>query len=446
MIRTKNPLAIYRSAIALLVLVVGCTGAPTPLSEPKPIAPTFTPATGGTAVTAMPTAGVALTLTPTPAVTASPSSGAPPTALRLVGYFFGSDRNNRVSDIAAAQLTHVIYAFADVSNTGECVSMEPALDQVNLPQLQQLKRRNLQLKTMISIGGYSHSGNFSNAALTPDSRYHFAQSCIQFMRENGFDGIDIDWELPVSGGKVGNVHRPEDKLNFTALLAEFRSQLDALGASDNRHYLLTIAGPAGPSEYAHIELGAVQQYLDWVNLETYAYYTASSPLTNFNSPLYPSSADPGPSQKRLYDNGDAAARGYLAAGMPARKILLGVPFYGRGWKGVSNVNQSLYQQDAGPATDSGVPKSAWNDGAIEYGALLEYYLGSYPRYWHNEAKEPWLYNASTGIMITYEDPQSLGVKADYVRTQSLGGVMIWHLSADDAQHSLLNAVYSHLHP
>src|SRR5712692_3152817 len=102
--QTKPLQSKYCAVIALLASVVGCTGAPTPTSAPNPIAPTFTPAAGGKAFTPTPTANVALTLTPTPAVTATPSPGARPTALRLVGYFFGSDRNNRVSEIAAAQL------------------------------------------------------------------------------------------------------------------------------------------------------------------------------------------------------------------------------------------------------------------------------------------------------------------------------------------------------
>jgi chitinase len=299
---------------------------------------------------------------------------------------------------------------------------------------------------MISVGGYNHSAKFSDAVVSADSRRRFAQSCVQFMKQNGFEGIDIDWELPVRGGMAGNAHRPEDKQNFTAMLAELRRQLDTQGASDGQHYLLTIAAPIAPSEYGNIEVNTIAQYLDWFNLESYAFYTASSPTTNFNAPLYASSSDPSPNSRRLYLNADAAVRGYLAIGVPASKLLIGVPFYGRGWQGVPNVNHGLYQSDSGAATDSKTAKGTWSDGAILYGELEKYYLNSYPRYWNEETKEPWLYNPSTGIMITYEDSQSLAAKADYVVANRLGGIMIWHVSADDAQHTLVTVLITHLQP
>ncbi len=405
--------------IFLLVLAAGCKPTPPP-----------------TVILTPPSA------TPTPTATLPP----PSTTLRLVGYFFGSDTSNNTADIAADKLSAVLYAFIDVSDTGECVSIaeRAATDQRNFTQLKQLKQQHPSLKTLISLGGYDHSTYFSDAALTPAARQHFAQSCIQFMTQNGFDGIDIDWELPVRGGKAGNVHHPEDKQNFTALLAEFRRQLDALGASNQQHYLLTIAGPAGSSEYANIELNIIPQYLDWINLETYAYATEASPLTNFNAPLYPSSSDPSPQQRRLTANGDAAVRGYLAANVPANKILLGVSFYARGWQSVPDANHGLYQPDSGAVNDTTVPKGTWQSGATSYENLAKYYLPTYSHYWQDEAKEPWLYNPSTQIMITYEDSQSLGIKADYVRTNQLGGMMVWHLGDDDAQHSLLQTLYAHL--
>ncbi len=363
-----------------------------------------------------------------------------------MGYFYGSDRHNHVADIPADQLTELIYAFLAVSPDGQCVSTDAALDRANFLQLQQLKRSHPQLKLLLSIGGYSHSGNFSDAAATDASRRIFAQSCVQFMQANGFDGLDIDWELPVSGGMPGNGHRLEDKRNFTALLAGLRQQLDNLGASTGAHYLLTIAAPIGPGEYKNIELSAIAPYVDWFDLLAYAFYTANSPLTNFAAPLYSSSTDPAPVSKRLALNGAAAAKAYLAAGIPADKIVLGVPFYGRGWQGVPDVNHGLYQSESGPAADSTVPTGTWQDGAITYGNLAKYYLGSAVRYWQSETQEPWIYDPRTGIMITYEDSQSLAAKADYVVAHQLGGIMIWHLSDDDATHTLVNALYSNLYP
>ncbi len=308
---------------------------------------------------------------PKPTVTAVATL--PPDLPQVVGYFYGLNPQNHVTDIAADKLTTIVYAFVDVSPNGECVSADPSADQTDFPQLRQLKQQYPQLKLLISIGGYSRSKYFSDAAATAEARRTFAQSCVQFMQANGFDGLDIDWELPVSGGMAGNHHRPEDKQNFTALLAELRRQLDELGSPKGTHYLLTIAAPIAPSEVKNIEVGAMAPNLDWFDLMAYAFYTANSPITNFNAPLYASSTDPAPESKRLNLNADAAVKAYLAAGLPAYKLVLGVPFYGRGWQGVPDVNHGLYQSDSGPADDSSVPQGTWQDGAITYSNLAKNY-------------------------------------------------------------------------
>jgi chitinase len=106
---------------------------------------------------------------------------------------------------------------------------------------------------------------------------------------------------------------------------------------------------------------------------------------------------------------------------------------------VPDVNHGLYQSDSGPVTDSSVPKGMWQDGAITYGDLEKYYRSSVARYWQADSQEPWLYDSNTGIVITYEDAQSLAAKADYALAHRLGGIMIWHVS-DDAAPTLVNAL------
>jgi GH18 family chitinase len=357
-----------------------------------------------------------------------------PTKL-LVGYFPGwaiHARNYHVSDIPADKLTHVNYAFAGISGSGDCISIRPQDDQINFPSLQQLKRQYSSLKTLIAIGGASHSDNFSKATSTLQGRQHLAQSCVTFMKSSGFDGIDIDWEFP----------EPTDTKNFTALLLELRSELDAQGAIDNKRYLLSAALPADQDHYSNFEVAAIAQFVDWINLMAYDFYTASSSRTHFSAPLFASSSDPEPDpKKRLSYNVDAAVRAYLSAGVPAAKIIVGVAFFGYGWEGVSSANHGLYQ----PA--SGAALGTWsNDGVFDFQDLNSNYVGTYLRFWGNETSVPWLYNPDTGIMISYDDAQSLGLKADYVNSNKLGGVMIWPLSADDAESSLVNALSSRLSP
>src|SRR5262249_14122871 len=163
-----------------------------------------------------------------------------------------------VGHIPAAKLTHVNYAFAKIGPTGECALFDSyaAIDKFypgdkwdagflrgNFHQLQILKQKHPHLKTLISVGGWTLSGPFSDVALTPASRSKFAKSCVAFATKYGFNGVDIDWEYPVGGGLEGNKTRPEDKANYTLLLAELRQELDSQGKKDNKHYLLTIAAP-----------------------------------------------------------------------------------------------------------------------------------------------------------------------------------------------------------
>ena len=137
----------------------------------------------------------------------------------LAGYFRAkaSKFNYSVADIPAERLTHVIYAFAGISTTGECVSNTPADDQVNFPELLKLKRQHPQLKTLISVGGASSAARYTSATNTPAGVQKLAQSSVQYMKDNGFDGIDIDWEFPTA----------QQKQTYTALLVALRTQLDA---------------------------------------------------------------------------------------------------------------------------------------------------------------------------------------------------------------------------
>jgi chitinase len=252
-------------------------------------------------------------------MTTSPND---PKAKRLVGYFASWTihvENYHVADIPADKLTHVIYAFANVTATSDCVSINAQDDQINFPGLRQLKQQHPQLMTLISIGGASNSTDFPAAAATEASRVHFAQSAVQFMKINGFDGIDIDWEYP----------GPRDKQNYTALVTELRRQLVAQGGADKRQYLLTIAAPAGPSNYANFELNLIHPTLDWINLMTYNFTLPSRKLTDFCAPL--KSYDLAVANHAT-ENVDAAVQAYLKAGVPADKVVVGTHFAGIGWQ------------------------------------------------------------------------------------------------------------------
>lgn len=384
--------------------------------------------------------------------TATPSNL--PTSKRVVGYYaqWAAERGYFVSSIPAARITQINYAFSNVSDQGKCILGDSVADvervytanesvsgnansaaasalHGNFNQLLELKAKYPNLKVLISIGGWSWSDHFSAAALTEASRQAFVQSCIDlyFKQYKGvFDGIDIDWEYPVSGGLTAG--RPEDKHNFTLLLAELRRELDSLGSESGKHYLLSIAAPVGPGISQKYERSEIIQYLDWINLMAYDIHGTWEGTTNFNAPLYQSSADPSDASLNV----DAAVQDYLSSGIPAEKLNLGVPFYGHGWKGVPSTNNGLY------ASGQGAADGKYGAGSFDYTELVSGYLPTYTRYWDVEAQVPWLYNPATGIFISYDDPQSIAAKAGYAMDKGLGGVMIWELS--EGNDDLLGAI------
>jgi chitinase len=341
---------------------------------------------------------------------------------RVIGYF-PEWRSNSAAELPGELLTEVCYAFALIKE-GRCAIDNPESFNRHMPGLRQLKQKHAHLRTFISIGGWGGSAPFSDMALTQASRDTFARSCAAFVSEHGFDGVDIDWEYPGGGGKEPDKGRPEDTRNFTLLLAQLRRHLDEQGKRDGKPYLLTIAAPAPPAHYRHMELDKIHAYLDWINLMTYDMAGTWSPQTDFNAPLY---------GERL--SADASVRGYLAAGVPRDKLVLGVPFYGKAFGGVKDINNGLHQPH-----DRKSP-AAEGAGGWSYRNIARTYLGKSPaRHWHEQAKVPWLFDKQAGLFVTYDDPQSLRLKAEYARDQKLGGVMMWELTHDDEQWSLLRAL------
>ncbi|MEB3308716.1 MAG: glycosyl hydrolase family 18 protein [Snowella sp.] len=353
------------------------------------------------------------------------------------------DRNFQVKDIPANNLTHIFYAFAKIDNNGEVAIFDPwAATQItfngkytwdqstanqagNFAELRALKTENPHLTNMLSIGGWTLSSPFSDVALTDTSRKKFATSAVNFIVKYGFDGIDLDWEYPVGGGLDGNVNRPEDKQNYTLLVAELRQQLNLQQAKDGKTYQLTIASPAGFDKIANFDLGQMAPYLDFFNVMTYDYHGAWEKTTNHQAALYSNPNDP--STYKAQYNIASTIQQYKNAGVKAEDLVLGVPLYGRSWTGVPNINDGLFQSatGAGPGT--------WEAGNFDYKDLhqkINTANSGYVRYWDDVAKVPYIYNKSLGVFSTYEDKQSLGAKMDYLKTQGLGGMFFWEASGD----------------
>lgn len=347
---------------------------------------------------------------------------------RIIGYYasWSAYSGFTPDKVDASKLTHINYAFANIGSDLKIALGDSYIDPLNFSKLRTLKQTYPGLKTLISVGGWSWSGKFSDVALTDASRTVFADSCVEFILKYGFDGVDLDWEYPVSGGLPANVKRPEDKQNFTLLLKKLREKLDAQGLIDGKTYLLTIAGGAGSLYVNNTELGTLHQYLDFGNIMTYDIHGTWDKYTDFNAPLY-NSSETSPQYKWSVDS---AVNAWLNAGFPADKLVVGVPFYGHKYNSVNNANNGLYQTFSGGSS-------------ITCANISANYLNAsgYVRYFHPEAMVPWLFNGTT--FISYEDEQSIGLKAQYIKSKNLGGAMIWELS-QDPDRVLLNSLHNGL--
>ncbi|MDQ0971401.1 chitinase [Neobacillus niacini] len=366
-----------------------------------------------------------------------------PTAYKRVGYYTGwsTYSNFHPADIDASKLTHINYAFANISSDGKIALGDSWADvekpfpgdtadqpyKGNFYQFTKLKQQYPHLKTLISVGGWTWSEKFSDVALTKQSRTIFAESCLQFLLKYGFDGVDLDWEYPVGGGEADNFNRPEDKQNFTLLLKKIRETLDAQSARDGKTYLLTIAAGAGSSYAANTELNLIHQYVDYIQLMTYDIHGSWESMTGMNAPLY---RDPESGFSWEWSVQDTINL-YLNKGVPANKLIMGVPFYGRAYNQVTNSNNGLYQSFTGGGS------------AISYANLEANYVNKngFIRYWEPDSKVPWLFNGSQ--FISYDDTESMGYKTSFIKANGLGGAMMWELS-QDPNRVLVSKIYNDL--
>ncbi|MFI1988247.1 glycoside hydrolase family 18 protein [Actinoplanes sp. NPDC020271] len=369
---------------------------------------------------------------------------------------------------AAARLTHLNYAFGPVTADGVCASADPwadwqtpfsdagSVDGVgdvagqpisgNLNQLAELKKKNPKLRVLISLGGWSGSAYFSDAALTDASRKKLVTSCLDLWIKGNlpgltagvaagiFDGVDLDWEWPGSDGNTGNVIRPEDKQNFTLLAAEFRARLDELGRSTRRHYDLTAFLPAAPAKIAAgFEANKIFKYLDFGTLQGYDYHGTWEARTNQQSAIRVPAGAP--------DNPDFSVENtvnaWLAGGAPRRELVLGVPYYGQGWTGVTGTGNGLFQPATGPAP------GVFAAGTEDWKTLKTLPARGYTVHRDLRNGHAWLFNGNT--FWTYDDPAVLLQKTLYIRSRGLGGAMMWSLDGDDENATLTKSIAAGLH-
>ncbi|MBX9243583.1 chitinase [Actinotalea ferrariae] len=439
----------------------------------RPLPPPLPPSPGarlrrGTAPTAAAAAAVlGVTLLATPASSAPVVSAKPAPAVagpsdingyRSVGYYMADapvTRDFHIADLvtsgAIEDLTHLNYAFGNVTTDLVCdiadvpgegdphndflrsVSAKDSVDGVadqpgqalagNFNQLRKLKELSPDTKVLVSLGGWTWSDNFSEAASTPEGRTALVDSCLDLYIDGDlpelegrggagaaaglFDGIDIDWEWPVTGGETANA-RPEDKENFLLLMEEFRAELDARGAADGEDYLLTAFAPAGgwnagEGGWLDPRLFAV---VDFLNVQGYDFHGGWVPnQTGHQGNLHPDG-------DHNWGLGlDGAMGMYVAAGAAPEQLNAGLAAYGHGWFGVEDGSQ------------------AWQPAAGYVGTSTYAQLRSLGKaYFDAELGASWRYDGDQ--WWSYDDPASVTAKAEWLAVEGYGGAMWWDLSGD----------------
>lgn len=444
---------------------------------------------------------------------------------RIIGYFAGYRNGSDgtpaylVPDIPWDKVTHINYAFATVSDSYQ-VSVGDAATQMTWPNkpaaemdpdlpyqghfnlLAQYSKKYPDVKILLSIGGWAASTNFypmtvQGGSVNQQGIDTFANSVVEFLRTyEFFDGVDIDYEYPTTMPKAGHpddwdVAAPrKDTLmqGYAALMKTLRDKLNHASAADGEYYMLTAAVSASGYLLRGQENMAVMQYLDYVNLMTYDLHGAWNQFVGPTAPLFDDGQDAELAHWNVYTSQQYGGIGYLntdwayhyARGtMPAGRINIGVPYYTRGWRGVTGGEHGLWgdaiepnqaqcpdgtragelpcgdgavgidniwhdTNDAGEEIPSGA-NPMWHALNLQEGItpnyLDEYGLtpetdptdrltGDYVRYYDDTLEAAWLWNDTKDVFLSMPSKRAMKAKANYVIDNGIGGIMIWELSAD----------------
>ena len=380
-------------------------------------------------------------------------------ALMSVGYFNGggdvtAGPGGDIDKLDVRQITHLNYSFGLVYNdekdeTNAALKDPARLHQIwlspkvqaDLRKIPALRQQNPELKVLLSVGGWGARG-FSGAAASEESRATFIRSAQEIVAQYGLDGIDLDWEYPVNGawGLVASL--PADRDNFTALLKELR------GAFGHKKLVTIAVGANAESPKSWVDVKAIAPLLDYINLMTYdmAYGTQY-----FNSNLYDSTRWPTVAAADKY-SADFVVKNYLAAGLKPSQMNLGIGFYGRVPKRAVEPGIDWSKPDAqkNPVTQPyfGSEQIALfkslgfdlsKDTYVKYNDIVAKLLNDpqkrFSEHWDDQAKVPWLSvqsaNGKALFALSYENPRSVALKADYIKSKGLAGAMFWEYGADE---------------
>ncbi|KAK0648196.1 glycoside hydrolase superfamily [Cercophora newfieldiana] len=302
-------------------------------------------------------------------------------------------------------ITHILYAFIRVNEDGSLRSIDERADSVipvdgetgALAALAKLKRQHPHLHTLVSIGGGSGSAEFPALAANLSARANFACNVKDFVTKHNFDGVDIDWEHPST---------PSQGTDFLSLLHALRSAIPS-------PFLLTAALPTGEYILKHIDLPSAAPLLSFINLMAYDFSGPWTKTSGHHAQLHPT-----PGISPCTKSGAAGVAYFLRHGVPASKIVLGVPTYAHCFAGVSALGAQMPSSAKGACT------------TVEYRDLDEACV--------RNATVCTLTGAASYVdpdgkgFMSFDVPATVRMKGRFVRDEGLGGLVYWTGAGDRA--------------
>lgn len=321
--------------------------------------------------------------------------------LAVIGYYAG--RPTGVDSFPTDKLTHIIFSFCHLK--GNRLDANNARDTATIQKMVALKEKHPQLKVILSLGGWGGCRTCPDVFSTDSGRREFAGSVREMSEYFHTDGIDLDWEYPALENVPGYAYAPQDRDNFTAVVKLLRKTLPrkaeiSFAAGGFTSYLQT-----------SVDWKEVAPLVDYINLMSYDLVNGYSTTTGHHTGLY--------STPQQVESVDHAVRWLDSAGVPLRKVVIGMAFYARLFRDVDSINNGLYR----PCHFyRGIP---WRDQAMRLSAD-----SGYTSHWDAVAQAPYKYNARDRIFATYDDTGSVRLKTEYALHKKLGGVMFWQLAED----------------
>lgn len=323
-------------------------------------------------------------------------------------------------DIDPFLCTHVIFAFGWLKN-GKLASFEENDEtgggKVGLyDRVVGLKGKNPKLKVLLAIGGWSFgTAKFKEVAKSRFSRQTFVFSAVEFLRENNFDGLDMDWEYPKSS----------DKESFSSLLTELRQAFEYEAEESGKpRLLLSAAVPVGPDNVrGGYDVPTVAKALDFVNLMAYDFHGKWESQAGHNAPLNAPSSD---SEWRKQLSVDFAAKMWTRLGTPKEKLVIGMPTYGRSFTLSDRSKYVVNSPTSGGGTAGEFTREA---GFLAYYEICDMLLSGANYIWDNEMKVPYL--VQDDQWVGFDDERSIRNKMDWVKDQGYAGAMVWSIDMDD---------------